>query len=163
MFFAADSRSRRLPQPDFRNLRASGFLLAFSAGRPDSNIDPKVIARRGRGPGADQTRVQESTHAIQSHNTCPLSAQHAPRAAPLSSEMSYSLRDRMFPQPTSDCYNVAQTHRRRMHMPDVKIEWNAGRTQEQKDKVAKAITDALVDIAKAPRENVKISFKDNPV
>ncbi|MDP6065126.1 MAG: tautomerase family protein [SAR202 cluster bacterium] len=48
-------------------------------------------------------------------------------------------------------------------MPDVKIEWNAGRTQEQKDKVAKAITDALVDIAKAPRENVKISFKDNPV
>jgi phenylpyruvate tautomerase PptA (4-oxalocrotonate tautomerase family) len=50
-----------------------------------------------------------------------------------------------------------------MHMPDVKIEWNAGRTQDQKDKVAKAITDALVEIAKAPRENVKISFKDNPV
>ena len=69
----------------------------------------------------------------------------------------------MFPQPTPDCYNMTQTHRRRMHMPDVKIEWNAGRTQEQKDKVAKAITDALVDIAKAPRENVKISFKDNPV
>ena len=48
-------------------------------------------------------------------------------------------------------------------MPDVKIDWNAGRTQEQKDKIARIITDALVDIAKAPREAVKITFKDNPV
>jgi hypothetical protein len=69
----------------------------------------------------------------------------------------------MFPQSGSGCYNTPRTHRRRQNMPDVKIEWNAGRTQDQKDKVAKAITDALVDIAKAPRENVKITFKDNPV
>ncbi len=48
-------------------------------------------------------------------------------------------------------------------MPDVTIDWNAGRTQEQKDKIAKIVTDALVDIGKAPRENVKITFKDNPV
>jgi len=48
-------------------------------------------------------------------------------------------------------------------MPDVTIDWNAGRTQEQKDKIAKVVTDALVDIGKAPRENVKITFKDNPV
>ena len=48
-------------------------------------------------------------------------------------------------------------------MPNVKIDWNAGRTQEQKDKIAKIITDALVDIAKASPENVKITFKDNPV
>lgn len=47
-------------------------------------------------------------------------------------------------------------------MPDVKIDWNAGRTQEQKDQIAKIITDALVDIGKAPRENVKIRFNDNP-
>ena len=47
-------------------------------------------------------------------------------------------------------------------MPDVKIDWNAGRTQEQKDRIAKIITDALVEIAKAPRENVTITFKDNP-
>ena len=58
---------------------------------------------------------------------------------------------------------LSRIQRRRPTMPDVKIEWNAGRTQEQKDKVAKAITDALVDIAKAPRENVSITFKDNPV
>ena len=48
-------------------------------------------------------------------------------------------------------------------MPDVTIDWNAGRTQEQKDKIAKVVTDALVEIGKAPRENVKITFKDNPV
>ena len=47
-------------------------------------------------------------------------------------------------------------------MPDVTIDWNAGRTQEQKDKIAKVVTDALVEIGKAPRENVKITFKDNP-
>lgn len=74
----------------------------------------------------------------------------------------YSLCNRMLPQPALDCYYVTRNNRR-LHMPDVKIEWNSGRTQDQKDKVAKAITDALVDIAKAPRENVKITFKDNPV
>ena len=47
-------------------------------------------------------------------------------------------------------------------MPDVNISWNAGRTQEQKDKIAKVIENALVDIGNAPRENVKIKFKDNP-
>ena len=48
-------------------------------------------------------------------------------------------------------------------MPNVTIDWNAGRTQEQKDAIAKVVEDALVDISKAPRENVKITFKDNPV
>ena len=48
-------------------------------------------------------------------------------------------------------------------MPNVQIDGNAGRTQEQKDKIAKVLEDALVDIGKAPRENVKITFKDNPV
>ena len=48
-------------------------------------------------------------------------------------------------------------------MPDVTIAWNAGRTQEQKDKIAKVVADALVDIGKAPRENVKVKFIDNPV
>ena len=46
-------------------------------------------------------------------------------------------------------------------MPDVTVDWNAGRTQ--KDKIAKVIENALVEIGKAPRENVKITFKDNPV
>ena len=48
-------------------------------------------------------------------------------------------------------------------MPDVTVDWNAGRTQKQKDKIAKVIENALVEIGKAPRENVKITFKDNPV
>lgn len=48
-------------------------------------------------------------------------------------------------------------------MPNVTIDWNAGRTKEQKDKIAKIIEDALVEIAKAPRENVTIKFIDNPV
>jgi len=89
-----------------------------------------------------------------------IDTRHAPHL--IHRKWQYSPRNRMFPQPALGCYNVARTHRR-LHMPDVKIEWNAGRTQDQKDKVAKAITDALVEIAKAPRENVKISFKDNPV
>jgi len=45
-------------------------------------------------------------------------------------------------------------------MPNVQIDWKAGRTQEQKDKIAKVLEDALVEIGKAPRENVKITFKD---
>tara|TARA_Y100001960_G_scaffold323702_1_gene402609 strand:- start:460 stop:636 length:177 start_codon:yes stop_codon:yes gene_type:complete len=48
-------------------------------------------------------------------------------------------------------------------MPGVTVDWNAGRTQKQKDKIAKVIENALVEIGKAPRENVKITFKDNPV
>ncbi|MAF64036.1 MAG: 4-oxalocrotonate tautomerase [Planctomycetes bacterium] len=48
-------------------------------------------------------------------------------------------------------------------MPNVTIDWNVGRTQEQKEKIAKIIEDALVNVGKAPRENVKITFKDNPV
>ncbi|MQG19386.1 MAG: 4-oxalocrotonate tautomerase [SAR202 cluster bacterium] len=48
-------------------------------------------------------------------------------------------------------------------MPEVTIDWNAGRTDEQKKEIAEVITKALVDIGNAPKENVKIEFIDNPV
>ena len=48
-------------------------------------------------------------------------------------------------------------------MPTVTISWNAGRTQEQKDKITVMIKEALVNIGKAPPEDVNITFKDNPI
>ena len=48
-------------------------------------------------------------------------------------------------------------------MPQVKIDWNEGRTDEQKNQIAKVITKALVEIGNAPEENVEIEFIDHPV
>jgi len=45
-------------------------------------------------------------------------------------------------------------------MPMVQITMLAGRTVEQKRKVAKRITDVLVEEAAAPREGVIISFNE---
>ena len=47
-------------------------------------------------------------------------------------------------------------------MPEVTIDWNAGRTDEQKSQITEVITKALVEIGNAPEENVKIEFIDNP-
>ena len=47
-------------------------------------------------------------------------------------------------------------------MPNVKIDWNAGRTQEQKDKVAKAITEAISTIGGARAEGTYVVFRDVP-
>ena len=47
-------------------------------------------------------------------------------------------------------------------MPEVTIDWNAGRTDEQKNQIAEVITKALVEIGNAPEEIVKIEFIDNP-
>jgi len=48
-------------------------------------------------------------------------------------------------------------------MPQVKIDWNAGRTDEQKNQIAEVITKVLVEIGNAPKENVEIEFIDHPV
>ena len=45
-------------------------------------------------------------------------------------------------------------------MPVVTIDMWEGRTKEQKAAVARAITDALVDIAKTTPEHVNIIFRD---
>lgn len=45
-------------------------------------------------------------------------------------------------------------------MPLVTIEWIEGRTPAQKAQVAQAITQALVDIAKVPPDQVWIVFHD---
>jgi len=47
-------------------------------------------------------------------------------------------------------------------MPIVIVEFFEGRTTEQKIRLAKAITDAMVEIAGAKAENVTIIFHDLP-
>lgn len=45
-------------------------------------------------------------------------------------------------------------------MPVITVEWLEGRSPQQKQQLAKALTNALVDIAKAPPEQVWIVFRD---
>ena len=45
-------------------------------------------------------------------------------------------------------------------MPIVKVLMYAGRTQQQKDELAKAITDAVESIAKVPRGQTIVVFQE---
>ncbi len=45
-------------------------------------------------------------------------------------------------------------------MPMVTVDWLEGRTPQQKSQLVKALTEAFVEIAKVPREQVWIVFKD---
>lgn len=45
-------------------------------------------------------------------------------------------------------------------MPIVKVLMYPGRTQQQKDELAKAITDAVEAIAKAPRDQTIVVFQE---
>ena len=45
-------------------------------------------------------------------------------------------------------------------MPMVTVDWLEGRTPQQKSQLAEALTEAFVEIAKIPREQVWIVFKD---
>jgi len=47
-------------------------------------------------------------------------------------------------------------------MPCVQITWVAGRTSEQKKKLAERITHALVEEGRATLENVHVTFVDLP-
>jgi 4-oxalocrotonate tautomerase len=47
-------------------------------------------------------------------------------------------------------------------MPHVQITWVAGRSPEQKKRIAEKITSALVDEGKAKRENCHVAFVDVP-
>ncbi len=47
-------------------------------------------------------------------------------------------------------------------MPYVQITWVAGRTPEQKKKLAERITQALVEEGRARLENVHVTFVDLP-
>jgi 4-oxalocrotonate tautomerase len=47
-------------------------------------------------------------------------------------------------------------------MPYVQATWVAGRTTEQKRKLAERITQALIDDGRAKRENVQVTFVDLP-
>ncbi|MFY9691764.1 MAG: 2-hydroxymuconate tautomerase [Candidatus Acidiferrales bacterium] len=47
-------------------------------------------------------------------------------------------------------------------MPYVQITWVAGRTPEQKKKLAERITDALIEEGRAKRENIQVTFVDLP-
>ncbi len=45
-------------------------------------------------------------------------------------------------------------------MPMVTVDWLEGRTPQQKSQLAEALTNAFIEIAKVPREQVWIVFKD---
>jgi 4-oxalocrotonate tautomerase len=47
-------------------------------------------------------------------------------------------------------------------MPYVQITWVAGRTQEQKRKLAERVTQALVEEGSVKRETVQVTFVDIP-
>ncbi|HVX01870.1 MAG TPA: tautomerase family protein [Nitrososphaera sp.] len=47
-------------------------------------------------------------------------------------------------------------------MPIIQVSMYPGRTKEQKDEFAKAITDAAVSILKTKAEHVIVVFEDNP-
>ncbi|HEV2315768.1 MAG TPA: 4-oxalocrotonate tautomerase family protein [Candidatus Acidoferrales bacterium] len=63
----------------------------------------------------------------------------------------------MFP-----CGSLFRGHREEERMPYVQITWVAGRSPEQKRKLAERITTALVEDGRAKRENVHVSFVDVP-
>ena len=45
-------------------------------------------------------------------------------------------------------------------MPNITIQWFAGRTSEQKREITKAITEAMVRIGKTQADQVHIVFQD---
>ena len=47
-------------------------------------------------------------------------------------------------------------------MPYVQVTWVAGRTPEQKRKLAERITQALIEDGRAKRENIQVTFVDLP-
>ena len=47
-------------------------------------------------------------------------------------------------------------------MPHVQITWVAGRSAEQKRKIAERVTQALVEDGRAKLENIHVSFHDLP-
>jgi len=47
-------------------------------------------------------------------------------------------------------------------MPYIQVNMVEGRAQEQREKLTKAITDAVVEILKVDKENVWIEFNDMP-
>jgi 4-oxalocrotonate tautomerase len=49
---------------------------------------------------------------------------------------------------------------RREAMPNITIQWYAGRTDQQKREITAAITDAMVKIGKTTADQVQIVFQD---
>jgi 4-oxalocrotonate tautomerase len=47
-------------------------------------------------------------------------------------------------------------------MPHVQITWVAGRSPEQKRKIAERVTQVLVEDGRAQRENIHVTFVDVP-
>lgn len=46
-------------------------------------------------------------------------------------------------------------------MPRINIEWVEGRTKEQRDELARRITQDCIDVVGADPSSVSISFRDN--
>jgi|GEM_PF-332433 len=58
-------------------------------------------------------------------------------------------------------YNTARILQEGL-MPYVQVTWVAGRTPEQKRKLAERITQALIEDGRAKRENIQVTFVDLP-
>src|SRR5262245_10924246 len=63
-------------------------------------------------------------------------------------------------RPNDPWYNSARTHHTEVAMPNVTIQWFAGRTDQQRREITVAITDALVRIGKTTADQVHIVFQD---
>jgi 4-oxalocrotonate tautomerase len=46
------------------------------------------------------------------------------------------------------------------HMPNITVQWYAGRTDQQKREITQAITEAMVKIGKTTADQVHIVFQD---
>jgi 4-oxalocrotonate tautomerase len=57
-------------------------------------------------------------------------------------------------------YNPATNLSTRCSMPNITVQWYAGRTDQQKRDVTAAITKAMVDIGKTTADQVHIVFQD---
>ena len=58
------------------------------------------------------------------------------------------------------CWELTTENRELISMPMVQITMLAGRTADQKRKIAKRITDALVEEAGARREGIVVAFNE---
>jgi 4-oxalocrotonate tautomerase len=63
-------------------------------------------------------------------------------------------------RPTAIIAATNQTPVRREAMPNITIQWYAGRTDQQKREITAAITEAMVKIGKTTADQVQIVFQD---
>ena len=82
------------------------------------------------------------------------------RSGPVARVRRPSARSRGRARRNDPWYKSARTHHTEVAMPNVTIQWFAGRTDQQRREITVAITDALVRIGKTTADQVHIVFQD---